>query len=246
MENKEVYQIERGVKEVVITHKNALDEQKPLQVNIAGNIDSVARWLEKRIPKGAESWFPHSVDFVDSHVIINREELKITLIFNENDPLNFGKVAGVLKFNPDLLKWKINTGEELDHKSLSEFIKMNRSCFLSKSDAMKLSADLANLKVKVDKEFEKSSDNRGSVKHLFAQSVIEMNIPKTFKLSVPVFKGMPKSTFEVEIYVNPNNYMVSLISPEANDIVSDLSNDTINEQKNLIKEILPELVIIEQ
>lgn len=239
MDNQEIYNISGDVKEVVIIHKKGFDEQKPISVSISGNIDSVSNWLLKRCR-------PEIMKVDTAHVIINRDNMSIVLVYNETCPYLSGNIKGLLIKHPDFEKWEINTGHEWDNKGLAEFIKMNRSCFESKGDAMKLSAELSTLKVKVDHEVEKANDNRGNVRQMISQKVIEMNIPKFFKLRVPVFKGQPAQLFEVEIYVNPNNYMVSLISPEANDIISIIRDSVIDEQKNEIKKIVPDLVIIEQ
>jgi hypothetical protein len=62
---------------------------------------------------------------------------------------------------------------------------------------------------------------------------------------VPIFKGTAKTTFEVEVYVNPGNYSVTFVSPDANDIVSGIKNKIIDDEVKAIEKIAPELVIIE-
>lgn len=246
MENQEVYNIEKGVKEVTIIHKRALDELLPEKVGITGNIDSVFNWLAKRIFTEESSIKDNYVFEKTSHILINRDEMKISLVFNETDPLNIGYVRGQLAKHPDFTQWQINTGNQWSNEELSEFIKMNRNCFKLRSDAMKLSAELKSLKIKVDKEVEASNDNRGNVRVLAGQKVVESTVPKSFNLNVPVFKGQGKSEFEVEVYVNAQTFAVSLVSPDANDIVSEVRDSIIDEQKKKIQDIAPELVIIEQ
>jgi len=245
MENQEVYNIEKGVKEVVITHRAGLDEERPHNVTILGNIDSVFNWLVKRLDIDV-LFAGNRVNQSVSHVIINRDKMSIGLVFNETDPLKMGEIIGELEEHPEFKKWNINTGENWNHDELAEFIKMNRSSFKSKQEAIKLSAELKTLKIKVDKEVEASSDNRGNVKVMLAQKVVDSSIPKSFRLTVPVFKGQEKQEFEVEIYVNPNNYQVTLISPDAADIISELRDSVIDEQKRNIEDIAPDLVIIER
>jgi hypothetical protein len=250
MENQEVYNIGKGVKEVTITHKKALDELMPEKVGITGNIDSVFNWLEKRVKQlGEPTYIDDPENFVaqkTSHVLIDRDKMEMALTFNETDPLYIGFVQGKLSKHPDFTQWQINNGNQWSNEDLSEFIKMNRNCFKSKADAMKLSAELKNLKIKVDKEMEASNDNRGNVRVLAGQKVVDSTIPKSFHLNVPVFKGQGKSEFEVEVYVNAQTFNVSLVSPDANDIVSEVRDSIIDEQKKKIQEIAPELVIIEQ
>lgn len=237
MENQEIYKIEPGVKEVVITHRKGLDAEAPLLIDITGNIDSVSNWLDKRIEIN---------DKGDSHIIVNRDEMSVLLVFNETDPHYQGMVKGQLSYHPDFKKWKINEGKGWGNDELAEFIKMNRSCFKSKNDAMKLSGELKNLKIKVDKEVEASNDNRGNVKVLAAQTVIDSSIPKSFMLNVPVFKGQEKQEFEVEVYVNPSTFQVTLVSPDANDIKDAVRDNIISMQLMRINEIAPNIPIIEQ
>jgi hypothetical protein len=234
MENQEVYHIKPGVKEIVITHKKGLDEIKPLPLHLKGNIDSVFTWLDKKPEESA-------------HVLIDRDKMRIILIFDRTPGYFFqDMIEGLLEYHPDFRKWGINEGEEWDNDKLAEFIKMNRSCFKSKSEAMTLSSELKNLKVKVDKQIEANNDNRGSVKVMAAQNVIESSIPKSFKLNVSIFKGQPKQEFEVEVYVNPNNFHVTLVSPDANDLIEEVRDNIIDKQKEIIKAIAPAIPIIEQ
>lgn len=241
MENKEVYKIEKGVSEVTIIHKNGLDASQPVPVKINGNIDSVYNWLEKR-----SGTFAGSVVITESHILIDRAKMTIELVLNETDGLMKGSVSGKLISHPDFVKWKINTGESWDHKTLSDFVKMNRSCFSDKAIAMKLSSELANIKIKAENEIEKANDNKGNTRFLIVQKVIESNVPANFKLDIPVFKGHEKVCIEVEVWVSNSNFGVTLVSPEANDIISDVRDNIINEQKELIKDLTPGLAIIEQ
>ncbi len=251
-------------KKVIRINKSVLPEKEPIVINIDGNIDSVANWLTKRVihedPQEMIDNAPadviatiaaiplsdNMIDQKEAHVLINRDKMVIDLILNEINPFLKGKVSGSLAKHPDFEKWAINTGQEWSNRRMSEFVKMNRSCFTNKEDAMKLSAELQNLKVKVDKEVENSNDNRANIRSMMAQKVIDMNIPKSFTLNVPIFKGGKKVKFEVEIYVNPGTFDISLISPDANDVVSEVKETVIDEQKEIIIGLAPDLVIIEQ
>lgn len=248
-------------KKVIRINKSVLPEKEPIVISIEGNIDSVANWLAKRVDKTVEEMVindapvdiiasvplsDNMIDQKEAHVLINRDKMAIDLILNEINPFLKGKVSGTLAKHPDFEKWAINTGQEWSNRRMSEFVKMNRSCFTNKEDAMKLSAELQNLKVKVDKEVESSNDNRANIRSMMAQKVIDMNIPKSFNLNVPIFKGGKKVKFEVEIYVNPGTFDISLISPDANDVVSEVKETVIDEQKEKIIELAPDLVIIEQ
>ena len=60
---------------------------------------------------------------------------------------------------------------------------------------------------------------------------------------VPIFSGQDKNKFEVEININ-DRFECSLISPEANDIVNTVGESALNDQINTIKEIAPDIIIL--
>lgn len=228
---------EWGVKSTLTILKGeALPPREPEKVNIKGTIESVLKYLQKRVNDIAQN---------ACHILVDRDKMIISLINRENDYYQ-DRIVGALQLHPDLEKWNINTGETWTPKQLSEFVKMNRSCFQSKDIAMKLSKELQDIKVKVEKEAEKSDNNRGDYKAMIAQKVIHSNIPESFKLNIPVFKGQPAKEFEVEIYISPDSFSCSFVSPEVNDIVHDVRDSIIDEQIKLIESIAPDIVIIEQ
>lgn len=240
MENQEIYQINGEAKTYQIIHQDKHVE-KPLNgIEIFGNINSVARYLEKN----QEQFKTQSDDYF---IQVSRDGRFISLQFNQRNPYEGGKseVTGRLDLSREMAEWKINTGQPWDHKTLSEFIKMRRSYFSDRATAMKLSSELANIKIKTAKEFEKSDNNRGDFKSVLAQKVIQSNIPNGFTLNIPVFKGFPKVSINVELYVNPDTFNVTLVSPEAEDFIAEKADEIITESVDIIAEIAPTIPIIE-
>jgi len=76
---------------------------------------------------------------------------------------------------------------------------------------------------------------------------VDSNLPKSFKLNIPLFEGFPNEEIEVEIYadVDGRDVSLSLISAGANEAIEEYKNRVINEQLDKIKEIAPDIVIIE-
>jgi hypothetical protein len=122
---------------------------------------------------------------------------------------------------------------------------MNRSVFENRDEAMKLVAELQNFKAKVDKEVELKSDNRGNTTNLRSQ-VVTSNIPKSFKVNLPIFKGQKSELIEVEVYIRDHDLCCTLVSPEANDSIEMTRDAIIDKQLEKISETCPEIVIIEQ
>lgn len=232
MDNKEVFQINGGMNEII--HRNAFEIKPIKEIEISGDIYAPLNWLVKNKITNNQ----------DAVVLVDVVDMLILLKYNMRNPYGSSTITGKLKISKKFWEWEINTGKSFDAKYLSEFIKMHRSHFTDKSEAMRLSSELANIKVKVDKEIEKSDNNRVDYRAVLAQKVIESNIPHGFKLNIPLFEGHGKVEFNVEIYINPTNYSVSLISPDAEDYVTDSAGDIIDSVVARIVEIRNDIPII--
>lgn len=226
-----------GVGEIVIREGEALKIHEPVKVAIAGTIDAPARWLETRMRLGL-------VNQGANHVLVDREKLSITLQCNENN--HYGSnISGKLIVSPEFKKFGINSGEYLTNFEMAELFKMNRSCFENKQVAMKLVTELQNFKAKVDKDIEKMDNNRGDRRLLINQAV-QSNLPEHFNLCIPIFKGTPKQTINVEVYISPDDLSCTLISAEVNDILDGLRDQSMNEVLDRINSVCPDIVVIEK
>lgn len=221
--------------ELIVREGTAVKAVEPRQITIAGTIEAPFRYLNKKL---------QGLVVLLCTLFVNRENGTITLETGVDLP-TFGTIKGSLELHPDFEKWNINTGEQITPHDLAEKIKMNRSCFKNKAQAMKLVNDLRSFKAKVDKDLEAFKDDRANYSIKKAQTV-QTNLPESFQLVVPIYKGNAKETLEVEININADNLMCSLISPEANDFISEFKDTIINKQLELIQEIAPELAVIEQ
>lgn len=224
-----------GCGEIIIREGKAVEVKEPVRVSIKGTIDAAARWLETRFDCLKEK---------TCHILVNREDLYISLHCNENNA--YGTfITGHLELSPEYRKFGINEGEYITHFEMAELIKMNRSHFENKSEAMKLVTELQNFKAKVDKEIEDCDNKRGD-RRLLVNQAVQHNLPAAFSLVIPIFKGGEKQTIAVEVYVNPADFTCTLVSAEANDLVEELRNKEIDAVLDRIRERCPDIVIIEQ
>lgn len=226
--------VENGVKTLEIRQGDALPVHEKKQVKIVGNISTVSEWLNFRAAK---------INQTECNIQVDRDGMDITLIIDEKNYL-FDEIAGVLHLDKAFKTFEINSGKYLTNFEMADLIKMNRSAFENKSEAMKLVSELRNFKAKVDKDLENSDDNRGNRKLLINQ-LVESNLPENFKLYIPVFKGLPKQTIEVEVNIRADDFCCTLVSPEANDIINETKDAIIDEEIAKIKKIAPEIVIVE-
>lgn len=222
-------------REIIVREGKALEVHEPNILAVTGTIESPFRWLEKKLT---------SLVVITCSLFVNKSEGIILLVTNEKDHYS-DSVTGKLEMHPDFVKFGINSGEQQTSHELAEKIKMWRSCFKNKEVAMKLVKDLNNFNAKVNKELEAHKDDRANYS-LKKSQIVDSNLPESFILIVPIFKGQPKESFEVEINIDADKLTCSLISPVANDYIAEFKEKIIDEQIKKIQELVPELVIIEQ
>lgn len=226
--------IEDG-KDIVIRFGDALPLKEPKYVSIHGTIDAPARWVEKR---------KDDIVSADAHVLVDRNRMTITLNTDENSAY-MDQIVGTLTLSTEMQEFGINTGEYMSCFDMADRIKQLRTYFETQQEAMKLVTELRNFKAKIDKELELSDDKRGNQTIMRAQTV-ESNLPKSFKVNMPIFKGTEKRTFEVEVEINPNDLSCTLVSPDAHDIVVHERDSQMDGVLVRIAEAAPNIVIIEQ
>ena len=250
-ENQQInLHVEKGANEVIIRHGEAepvADFRKG--ITISGTLGVPREHLEK--PSNwltAKGFLVTSAVEMDtvlhfSHLQVNRD--KGTLTFTEDAGNEWeNKYIGTLQLDPRFEKFGINSGKSYTTIDLSHFIKMNRSHFETKDIAMLLVSQLRDFKAKVDKEVENHADERGNRRILQAQAV-ESNIPESFNITVPVFKGFPAQTLEVEIAIDPQDLSCRLVSPEVNDYIEATKDQIINAELAVIQKLHPTLRIFE-
>ncbi len=236
MENQRInVTVENGVKELVFREGVAPAVIEPRMLGIRGIITVPLTFLEKR---------HETIDFNTSHIIVDREKYEIKLILNEDTELK-SIVCGCLDFTEEFNSFGINTGKVWTPKNLGAFIKMNRVCFESKDVANKLVSSLMSVTIKVDKVVESHNGTRAETRQLKEQTLKECNIPESLVLAIPIFKGSDKVVFSCEIYIDPDDLSIQLISPEAADFIKEVRDSEIDKVLMSIKDECPDIAILE-
>lgn len=122
--------IREGVAEQV------LDTKPPVKINLNGTIGAPVEFLTRRRMETEQ------FNEKRAHVILNREEVSITLVFNENDEYNRGVVTGKLSCHHKFVEFGINSGKGWTPNKLGEFFKMNRAFFPDRDNNMALVSSL--------------------------------------------------------------------------------------------------------
>lgn len=225
--------------EVVLREGEApvvLDPKEPERVVISGTIDTPFRWLEKRI---------ELINQKASNIIVNRDVMGIALTVDETNYYQ-SDIRGELETSKEMMEFGINTEKKWEPIKLSKFLKMHRAFFTDKSQNMMLVSTLKNFKAKVNQDIERSKEENGSKVDNYSQ-VVDSNLPKSFKLNIPLFKGFACEEIEIEIYadVDGRDVSLSLVSAGANEAIEEYKNKVIDEQLEQIRQIAPDIVIIE-
>lgn len=240
LSEKEIIQaVENGTHEIIIRR----GEAKPMHIDKGltieqASIQAVHEYLKK---EGIE---PDQIK--NSAVTFSYEGLFLKLVYALRREGATDKIEGVLKLHPELEKWKINEAKAYDNHSLARFIKMNRHFFQEKEVAMRLVAELQDIRVKTEKQFENADNRRGDAKLLIAQKIIESNIPASFTLNLPIFVGTKPRSVVVEVEINASDFSCELISPDLKAIIDLETREIIDEQLKEIEKRYPQLRIFQK
>lgn len=228
--------------EIIVREGDAprlLEPKAPIKTDITGTIGTVVEYLRKRVDTG-------QFEQCDCHILVNREKVKITLVINESDDYRYGTIAGKLAYNPKFLEFGINADKAWAPADLGLFFKMNRAFFTDRQANMELVTTLMNFTATINNKIERSVAENGSRTDNFVQ-VVNSNLPESFNLYMPIFKGMPSEIIQVETFAKVNGREVSfvLLSPGAQNTLEELRDKVIDSELEQIREIAPDIAIIE-
>lgn len=236
MENQIKVTVENGVKELILRQGEASKIHQPGDVHVGVvTISAIVEFLTKKdiTEEG----------ILDSALKFSYDKLKMELHYRISEA-NTYRIESKIILNPDLTQFEINSGKRYSPFGLSDFIKMNRHLFESKSIAMELVSVLRNIKASVNKAIEANKDERGNRRALIDQ-VVQTNIPESFNIELPVFKGQPKMIIPVEVVID-EDLECMLMSPDLKQIIAEQSELLIGAELDKIKELHPQLRIYQE
>lgn len=233
--------VEVVIREVDRVVEKELPVLEPEKLSISGNITAPFAFLEKRW--NAEDG---QLDHSRTHVIVNRDDLLVKLITNENDKRNSQSVTGQILLSRQYRDFGINQGKLWEPFDLGKLFQMNRTYFRTKEEAMTLVALFKRFTAKISTAIEREEKNNGSVTDNYSK-VVESNLPEAFEIRIPIYKGAPAETVKIEViaHVNGKHAVLELISPDAQAIVEECRDRLIDAELEKICELAPEIPIIE-
>lgn len=234
------------IAEVIIRETDQVVEQtlpvlEPEKVSISGNITAPFSFLEKRW--NADD---NQIDHNRTHILVDRDNLSMSLRVNETDKRNTKFVQGKIAMSRQYNAFGINSGKQWTPEDLGQFFRVNRTYFEKLEENMALVSVLKNFKAKVHTTMEKTSNDSGSRTDCYRQAV-DSNLPKEFIINIPIFKGTAPEKIKIETmaHVSGDNVSLELISADAAAIEEGVRDMLIDKEIEKIRELAPEIPIIE-
>jgi hypothetical protein len=232
--------------EVIIREVDQVVEQQlpvlePEKVSIQGNITAPFSFLEKRW--NAED---NQVDHNRTHITVDRDNLSMGLRINETDKRNTKYIQGQISMSRQYIAFGINSGKCWTPEDLGQFFRVNRTYFEKPEECNVLVSTLRSFKAKVHTTMEKTQLDNGSRTDNYRQAV-DSNLPKDFFINIPVFKGTAPEKIKIETiaHVSGDSVSLELISADAAAIEEEVRDRLIDRELDKIRELAPEIPIIE-
>lgn len=217
-----------------------LDPKPPVKQDINGTIGTIREYLSKRVNAG-------QFEQKDCYITVDRENVRMTLVINEADEYRRGSIRSILQLNPQFVKFGINqAAKSWTPAELGLFFKMNRTFFADRKENMELVFRLMNFNGTVQASIERDLKMNGSRTDNYAQ-IVNSNLPESFTLRIPIFKGLPAETLEVETFaqIDGRDVQFVLMSPGAQATLEEIRDKVLDEEIAEIREIAPDIAIIE-
>lgn len=212
--------VDGSTNEIIFREGDALPPVAPKKIAISGDIKTVSSFLAKR--KGlADKRNPGLQGVVTERTLVTVDKEKLT-IFLQLDPENeYGtEVTAKLAFTPELEQFFINKNKLFNREELIKLIRFNKIWFPDAEAHDKLLKAYQAFTAEVVAKIGKTSDTRGNVENAYKKTV-DTNVPDSFVLNIPIFKGMDKRRFRVEIAIDSTDASTKFWfeSVELNDII---------------------------
>lgn len=210
-------------KVLIIREGKALELKEPLAVNISGDIDTVKNFVEKRyLKEDPLSKEQREAANNDPNVFINlqqfykdtavvtfdKKQLSISLDVNPQD--FYGpKVSGKMEVSDELKPFCINEPSGIfNREQLVKLLRFNKRFFTDPLIHDTVLKAFQSLSLSGNTQLNAASDTRGNKAAEFKKTIDSQNVPTTFYLTIPIFKGQPPVKFLVEICLDSSESSV--------------------------------------
>lgn len=170
----------------------ALTPREPRVINIFGTIEAPFQYIKDR----QGEYYPKK-----SVVLVDTNKGEITLNLSESD--YYGPtIKGQLLPHPDLAELKINQEHLFSPKDLIRLLKRFKFYFKVPGEHKSFIESLTTFTANVNTKIKASKDTKGNTVASVERTVDNsVQLPR-FVLDIPIFKGVKRSVFGVEICVD--------------------------------------------
>lgn len=217
-----------GVSVIEIREGKAAEIKEPAKVNITGVLGAPFEYLDSSKLSDQK---PEK-----SHVLINADKGTIILIIDEKDHYQ-SKITGALELFEDLVAFKINTEERRNNSDLIRFLKRTKFYFPDPEFHQKFLEKIQKFSASVTTAIKDERDNGGNSINSIEKKVTAELGPLKFKLEMPVYRGYPKVSFEVEVCLDPTDKAINfyLESVELFTLIKELKEQYLTEEVERLK-----------
>ncbi len=213
-----------GLTELVVRKGEAVPVYPPCKVEMVGTLKAPADYLQH---KTANS-FPK-----DAYLKVYNSSGRLELRLDEKNS-DGASITGVLKLNPEIELFGINTDVKWSINEFRQFIQRKSYFFDGREEYTKMLSAMQKFKSEVVKVYQNENANDGNAKLMLEAKVQNVNMVSSFKIKMPIYLGYQDRSFNVEIGldVTSSETRLFLYSEELYNLQEDLKKSYIAEQIN--------------
>jgi len=222
---------------LAIMEGKVLEQKPPVKIVIAGHITAPTEFLKKRFRDRIDAAtgpnngiILQNVDIRNAVLIVNEDAMTIEL---KLDPENvYGtEVTGKLEFTHYLEDFHINTNKQFERKEMTKLLRYSKPLFRDADKYQELLTAYQTLDLKALIEARQEDDTRGNKNYSLSKKVTT-NLPETFVLRLPIFKGQRPEEFRVEIDIDTTegSARFNFQSPELKALIDQRKIEIFEEQ----------------
>jgi len=222
---------------LTILEGKTLDPKPPVKILIEGHVTAPAEFLKKRFRDqigSAESCangiLLQKVDIRNAILIVDEDAMTITLSLDQENPYG-AVITGKLEFTNYLDEFHINTNKEFRRPELTKLLRFSKQLFRDVDKYDELLKAYQTLDIKALIEARQEDDTRGN-KNFSLSKKVTTNLPESFVLRLPIFKGQQPEEFRVEIGINTTDgdARFNFESPELKALIDQRKIEIFEEQ----------------
>lgn len=227
---------------LIIREGKALELKEPIVISISGDIDTVRNFVDKRYQRNAGKVDDNNLQHFNKEtavVTFDKKNLSISLDVNPQD--FYGpKVSGKMEVSDELKPFHINEPQTFSREALVKLLRFNKRFFTDAAVHDNVLKAFQSLSLSGNTELKSESDTRGNKAAQFAKTINSQNVPTTFYLTIPIYKGQPAVKFLVEICLDSSESSVIFWfeSVELAELQAAKVEEIFNEQRTLFSDFV--------